>query len=151
MKLHSLKAPIGNKKTRKRLGRGEGSGLGKESGKGHNGQLARSGASVKAGFEGGQMPLQRRLPKFGFKNPNHKSYAALNLDIVNQFVENGKLKEKITIQDLIAAGLVGKRERVKILGRGDVEKAYTIEAHGFSKTAVDKIEKAGGTVTKIDK
>ncbi|MEX0773177.1 MAG: 50S ribosomal protein L15 [Balneolales bacterium] len=151
MKLHSLKAPIGNKKTRKRVGRGEGSGLGKESGRGHNGQLARSGSSVKAGFEGGQMPLQRRLPKFGFKNPNHKSYVTLNLDVLNEFRESGKLKETITLKDLIATGLVGKNELVKILGRGEVEKVYTIEAHGFSKTAADKIEKAGGSVTKIDK
>ncbi|MEX0929614.1 MAG: 50S ribosomal protein L15 [Balneolales bacterium] len=151
MKLHTLKAPIGNRKTRKRVGRCEGSGLGKESGRGHNGQLARSGSSVKAGFEGGQMPLQRRLPKFGFKNPLHKSYIALNLDVINEFNESGKLKDTISHNDLIAAGLAGKKELVKVLGRGEVKKAYTIEAHGFSKTAIDKIEKAGGTVTKIDK
>ncbi|MEX0685228.1 MAG: 50S ribosomal protein L15 [Balneolales bacterium] len=151
MKLHSLKAPIGNKKTRKRLGRGEGSGLGKESGKGHNGQLARSGSSVKPGFEGGQMPLQRRLPKFGFKNPFHKSFIALNLDVINDFIKSGKLKESITHSDLINAGLVGKKELVKVLGRGEVDKPYTIEAHAFSKTALDKIEKAGGSLTKIEK
>ncbi|MEX0779242.1 MAG: 50S ribosomal protein L15 [Balneolales bacterium] len=151
MKLHSLTAPIGNRKTRKRVGRGEGSGLGKESGRGHNGQLARSGSSVKAGFEGGQMPMQRRLPKFGFKNPNRKSYVALNLDIINEFNENGKLKDTITRKDLISARLIGKNDLVKVLGRGEVEKAYTIEAHGFSKTASDKIEKAGGSITKIEK
>lgn len=151
MKLHSLKAPVGNKKTRKRVGRGEGSGLGKESGRGHNGQLARSGSSVKAGFEGGQMPLQRRLPKFGFKNPTHKSYISLNLDIINEFIERGKLNDTISLNDLITAGLVGKNELIKVLGRGEVDKAYTIEAHGFSKTAIEKIEKAGGSTTKIEK
>ena len=151
MKLHSLKAPIGNQKTRKRVGRGEGSGLGQQSGRGRDGQKSRSGASTKSGFEGGQMPLQRRIPKFGFKNPFRKSYIALNLDVLNELVESGKLKETITHTDLINAGLVGKTELVKILGRGEVDKAYTIEAHAFSKTALDKIEKAGGSITKIVK
>jgi len=149
MKLHSLVAPEPNKKTRKRVGRGEGSGLGKQSGRGHKGQKAGSGYSQKRGFEGGQMPLQRRIPKFGFKNPFRKEYVALNLDAIAEFRKNGKIGDTITIQDLITAGIIGKKDLVKVLGRGEVDTAISVEAHGFSKTAIDKIEKAGGSVTKI--
>ncbi|MEX0681224.1 MAG: 50S ribosomal protein L15 [Balneolales bacterium] len=149
MKLNTLVAPEPNKKTRKRIGRGEGSGLGKQSGRGHKGQKSGSGFSNQRGFEGGQMPLQRRIPKFGFKNPFRKEYVALNLDVIADFRERGKLGEIITISDLITAGIIRKKELVKILGRGEVNTSLKIEAHGFSKTAIDKIEKAGGSVTKI--
>ena len=149
MKLHNLVAPEPNKKTRKRVGRGEGSGLGKQSGRGHKGQKSGSGYSQKRGFEGGQMPLQRRIPKFGFKNPFRKEYVALNLDALEDFKKRGKLDAKITIEDFIAAGIIRKNELIKVLGRGDVETAFQVEAHGFSKTAIEKIEKAGGSATKI--
>jgi large subunit ribosomal protein L15 len=149
MKLHNLVAPEPNKKTRKRVGRGEGSGLGKQSGKGHKGQKAGSGYSQKRGFEGGQMPLQRRIPKFGFKNPFRKEYVALNLDALEDFKKRGKIGEKVTIADFISAGIIRKNELLKILGRGDVETAFQVEAHSFSKTAIEKIEKAGGSATKI--
>ena len=149
MKLHSIISPVPNRKTRKRVGRGEGSGLGKQSGKGHKGQKAGSGYSQKRGFEGGQMPLQRRIPKFGFINPFRKEYVALNLDAIADFQERKKLGDTITMESLISAGIVGKKDLVKILGRGEVKGKIHIEAHGFSKTAVEKIEKAGGSVTKI--
>ncbi len=149
MKLHSLVSPVPNRKTRKRVGRGEGSGLGKQSGKGHKGQKAGSGYSQKRGFEGGQMPLQRRIPKFGFKNPFRKEYVALNLDAIADFRENKKLGDTITVEDLVKAGIVHKNELVKVLGRGEITDKISIEAHSFSKSAVEKIEKAGGSVTKI--
>ncbi len=149
MKLHNLVAPGPNNKTRKRVGRGEGSGLGKQSGRGHKGQKSGSGYSQKRGFEGGQMPLQRRIPKFGFKNPFRKEYVALNLDVLEDFKKRGKIGEKVTISDFIAAGIIRKNELVKVLGRGEVETAFQIEAHRFSKTAIEKIEKAGGSATKI--
>jgi large subunit ribosomal protein L15 len=116
MKLHNLVAPGPNKKTRKRVGRGEGSGLGKQSGKGHKGQKAGSGYSQKRGFEGGQMPLQRRIPKFGFKNPFRKEYVALNLDALEDFKKRGKIGEKVTIDDFISAGIIRKNELVKNFG-----------------------------------
>ncbi len=149
MKLHNLVAPGPNRKTRKRVGRGEGSGLGKQSGRGHKGQKSGSGYSQKRGFEGGQMPLQRRIPKFGFKNPFRKEYVALNLDVLEDFKKREKIGEKVTISDFIAAGIIRKNELVKVLGRGEVETAFQIEAHSFSKSAIEKIEKAGGSVTKI--
>jgi large subunit ribosomal protein L15 len=148
MKLHNLKAPAPNKKTGKRLGRGEGSGLGKQSGRGHKGQKAGSGYSRKASFEGGQMPLQRRLPKFGFKNPFRVEYKAINLDMIQErFGE--KTDGKIGVADFISAGLVSKKDLVKVLGRGEVTSRFEIEAHAFSATAVAKIEKAGGTTSTI--
>lgn len=149
MKLHTLEAPEPNKKTRKRVGRGEGSGLGKQSGKGHKGQKAGSGYSQKRGFEGGQMPLQRRIPKFGFKNPFRKEYVAINLDVVEDYRKRGKIGDTVTIDDFIAAGVIRKKEFIKVLGRGEIESAIAIEAHAFSKTAIEKIEKLGGSVTKI--
>ncbi|MFW6348036.1 MAG: 50S ribosomal protein L15 [Cyclonatronaceae bacterium] len=148
MKLHTLKAPECNRKTRKRVGRGEGSGLGQQSGRGHNGQKSRSGYSYKRGFEGGQMPLQRRIPKFGFKNPFRVEYKAVNLDTIQELVNSGKLSENITLADLRNAGLVSPKSLIKILGRGELTSTITIEANAFSKTAVDTIEKAGGS-TKI--
>lgn len=149
MKLHNLAVPEVNRKTRKRLGRGEGSGLGKESGKGHNGQRARSGFSQKRGFEGGQMPLQRRIPKFGFKNPFRKEYVAINIDVLAEFIERKKIGKTVTVDDFVKAGIIRKKQLIKILGRGEINAAIQVEAHGFSKTAIDKIEKAGGSVNKI--
>lgn len=149
MKLHSIKTPKNNLKTRKRVGRGEGSGLGKQSGKGHKGQKAMSGYHKKLGFEGGQMPLIRRVPKFGFKNPFRVEFTGINLDTLDDFITKGKLNETITVSDLIASGLADKNKPVKILGRGDAPKLNSIEAHAFTKAAVDKIEAIGGTVTVI--
>ncbi len=148
MKLHNLKAPAPNKKTPKRVGRGEGSGLGQQSGRGHKGQKSRSGYSYKQGFEGGQMPLQRRVPKFGFKNPFRTEYKAVNLDTIQQLVEEKKVESTVTLKDLRDAGVIGKKDLVKVLGRGELSAALTIEANAFSKSAVDQIEKAGGS-TKI--
>lgn len=146
MKLHTLKAPVDNMKTRKRVGRGEGSGLGQQSGRGNNGQLSRSGASVPASFEGGQMPLQRRLPKFGFKNRFRKEYRGLNLAKIEDFISRGKLTNSISINDLIVNRLALKGESVKVLGNGELSQAITIEAHAITKSAQEKLEKAGGSV-----
>lgn len=149
MKLENLKAPAPNKKTRKRLGRGEGSGLGQQSGKGHKGQKAISGYNRKAGFEGGQMPLQRRLPKFGFKNPFRVEYQGINLDVITKYVDAGRLGSTISVDDLINVGLVDINDKVKLLGRGEVSKAFTITVHAFSKAAETKVTDAGGSVSVI--
>lgn len=149
MKLHTLKAPEPNLKTRKRVGRGEGSGLGQQSGRGHKGQKAGSGYSYKRGFEGGQMPLQRRIPKFGFKSPFRVEYKAVNLDAIQSLITEGGLGENISHIDLVNSGLVSKKDKVKVLGRGDLTSKVNVEAHAFSKTAVEKIEKAGGTAKTI--
>ena len=151
MKLENLQSPAPNKKTRKRVGRGEGSGLGKQSGRGHKGQKAGSGYSHKTGFEGGQMPLQRRVPKFGFKNPFRIEYAAVNLDSIDALIQESKLSDTITVEDIYQSGLVRQGKLIKILGRGEVTKAVNITVHAFSKTAEEKITKAGGTITKIEK
>ncbi len=148
MKLHNLKAPVPNRKTAKRLGRGEGSGLGQQSGRGHKGQKSRSGYSYKQGFEGGQMPLQRRIPKFGFKSPFRTAYKAVNLDTLQKLVDEGKVEKTVTLKDLRDSGIVGKKDLVKILGRGELSASLEIEANAFSKSAVELIEKAGGS-TKI--
>jgi large subunit ribosomal protein L15 len=150
MKLHNLSAPASNQKTRKRVGRGEGSGLGKQSGKGHKGQKAMSGYKKKLGFEGGQMPLIRRIPKFGFKNRFRVSYTGINLDVIETFHANGKLGETITLADLYAAGLADKNNPVKILARGEITKGFSIEAHAFTKAAIEKIEKASGKANVIE-
>ena len=150
MKLHNLKAPVPNKKNRKRVGRGQGSGTGEQSGRGHNGQLSRSGGKVKAGFEGGQMPLQRRIPKFGFTNNFRTEYQALNLLRVADYIEAGKLEETITIQDLIDARLLDKKQLVKLLGDGEFDQKISIEVHACSKSAKEKVEAAGGTVTIVN-
>lgn len=149
MKLENLQSPAPNKKSRKRLGRGEGSGLGQQSGRGHKGQKSNTGGNIKPGFEGGQMPLQRRIPKFGFKNPFRKEYAGINLDVITDFIQRGKLGENITKQDLITCGLIHKKDLVKILGRGELTQKVSIEADAFTKSSVEKIEKAGGTATVI--
>ncbi len=150
MKLNKLKAPTPNKKNRKRVGRGEGSGLGQESGRGMNGAKSRSGYSRRPWFEGGQMPLQRRVPKFGFTNPNRVSYRPINLDTISDYIESGKLETSITFIDLVNAGLVKKNELAKILGNGDIEMNIELEAHALSKSALVKIEKAGGKVKIIN-
>lgn len=149
MDLSNLKAPVPNQKNSKRVGRGQGSGRGEQSGRGHNGQRSRSGYSERAWFEGGQMPLQRRIPKFGFKNINRTEYRAINLHTIGEFIEAGKLSEKITIEDLLNARLAHKRDKVKLLGRGDLEQKIEIEVHAASKSAVEKVDKAGGKLTIV--
>lgn len=146
MKLHELKAAEGSRQERKRKGRGIGSGNGKTAGKGHKGQNARSGGGVRPGFEGGQTPLFRRLPKRGFTNINRKDYAIVNLDTLNRF-EDGT---EVTPALLIETGIVSKEKAgIKILAKGKVEKKLTVKAHKFSSTAVEAIEAAGGKTEVI--
>ncbi|MCC5928454.1 MAG: 50S ribosomal protein L15 [Cyclobacteriaceae bacterium] len=148
MKLHTLKPAKGAVKVGKRLGRGQGSGMGGTSTRGHKGAKSRSGYSQKQGFEGGQMPLQRRIPKFGFKNPNRVEYKAVNLDTIEELAQ--KLSEtEISVQTLIDNGIVGKNHLVKILSRGELKSKLSINAHAFSAKAVEAIEKLGGTVNKL--
>ena len=147
MKLHELSPAQGSKKDVKRIGRGAGSGQGKTAGKGHKGAKARAGYSRRPGFEGGQMPLQRRVPKFGFKNINRVEYKAINLDALEALAAAANLT-KITVDDLRQAGLVSKNGLVKVLGNGAVTKALEIEANAFSKSAEEAITAAGGTVIK---
>ena len=143
MKLHTLKPNSGSTKSRKRIGRGQGSGKGGTSTRGHKGAKSRSGYSQKVGFEGGQMPLQRRVPKFGFKNPNRVEYKPINLDVIQQLAESSREKS-ITLDLLIANGLAGKSDLVKILGRGALTAKVEVSAHAFSASATESIEKAGG-------
>lgn len=145
MKLHNLKAPDSHKK-RKRVGRGQGSGMGEQSGRGHNGQKSRSGSKVKAWFEGGQMPLQRRIPKFGFRNPFRVEYQAINVEKISNFIEAGKLSDTITIADLVNSGLADDNDRIKLLGTGEIDSKISIEVHACSKSAREKVEAAGGSV-----
>ena len=146
MKLHELRAADGSTKNRKRRGRGTATGQGKTGGRGMNGQNSRSGGGVRLGFEGGQMPLYRRIPKRGFNNIWKTEYAILNLDDLNRF-ENGDV---VTPELLKEAGIVKKaKDGVKILGDGQIEKSITVKAHKFSKTAADKIESAGGKAEVI--
>lgn len=149
MNLHTLKAPAPNNKTRKRVGRGEGSGLGQQSGRGNNGQKSRSGASIPASFEGGQMPLQRRLPKFGFKNRFRKEYRGLNLAKIQDFIDRAKLSTEISFDDLVKNRLANKGESVKVLGNGELKQAIKIEAHAITKSANEKLEKAGGSLSLL--
>ena len=147
MDLSNLQPAKGATHSRKRVGRGEGSGHGGTSTRGHNGAQSRSGYSRKIGFEGGQMPLQRRVPKFGFTNPNRVEYKGINLDTLQMLVESKKMKSTIVFQDLIDIGLVGKKELVKILGRGELSVKLDITAHAVSKSAVAAIEAKGGSAT----
>lgn len=141
MRLHELRKAEGSTKVAKRKGRGQGSGLGKTAGRGHKGQNARSGAGVRLGFEGGQMPLYRRLPKRGFTNIWGTTYTTLNVSDLNRF-EDG---QEVTAELLKEAGLIKKtNDGVKILGDGNLEKKLTVKANKFSKTAIEKIESAGG-------
>jgi large subunit ribosomal protein L15 len=146
MDLNTLKPAIGSTKKRKRIGRGTGSGHGKTATKGHKGQKARSGGSIKAGFEGGQMPLQRRLPKHGFTPVERIEYSVVNLKQLDVF-ESGST---VNLETLIAKGLVNRSNiNVKILGNGDIAKSLTVSATKFSQSAKDKIIAAGGTIEEI--
>ena len=148
MTLHTLKPAAGAVQTRKRIGRGPGSGLGGTSTRGHKGAKARSGYSKKIGFEGGQMPLQRRLPKFGFKNINRVEYKAINLSTLQELAAAKNL-EKIGVEELIAAGFINSRQLVKILGNGELTTKLDVTAHACSKTAEAAITALGGTATKL--
>ena len=143
MNLSNLKPADGSRKQRKRVGRGEGSGHGGTSTRGHKGAKSRSGYSRKIGFEGGQQPLQRRVPKFGFTNPNRVEYKGINLDTLQELIDRKKLKA-VTVTDLMENGLAGKRDLVKILGRGELKSGVSIQAHKFSASARTAIEAAGG-------
>jgi large subunit ribosomal protein L15 len=151
MDLSNLKAPIPNRKSTKRVGRGQGSGRGEQSGRGHNGQKSRSGHKQRAWFEGGQMPLQRRLPKFGFKNFNRTENRGINVHTISEFIEAGKLDTKISVEDLVNIGLAHKDDTIKLLGRGDIDQKIDIEVHAASKSAEEKVDKAGGTLTIVKK
>ncbi|MBO7301534.1 MAG: 50S ribosomal protein L15 [Bacteroidaceae bacterium] len=148
MKLNNLKPAEGAVKARKRIGRGTGSGRGGTSTRGHKGAKSRSGYSKKIGFEGGQMPLQRRVPKYGFKNINRVEYKAVNLSTLQALAENNSL-EVINVQTLIAAGFVSSSQLVKVLANGTLTAKLTVEAHAFSAKAVEAIEAVGGTVVKL--
>ncbi len=148
MKLHNLTPAAGSTHARRRIGRGTGSGLGGTSTRGHKGAKARSGYKKKIGFEGGQMPLQRRVPKAGFKNINHKEYYAVNISTLQKLAEKNGL-EKIGVVELVKAGLTNGKELVKILGNGELKAKLTVEAHAFSAKAKAAIEAAGGTATQI--
>ena len=148
MKLNNLKPAEGAVKARKRIGRGTGSGRGGTSTRGHKGAKSRSGYSKKIGFEGGQMPLQRRVPKYGFKNINRVEYKAVNLSTLQALAEANSL-ELVNIQTLIAAGFVSSNQLVKILANGTLTAQLTVEAHAFSAKAVEAIEAVGGTVVKL--
>ncbi|WP_028663500.1 50S ribosomal protein L15 [Runella zeae] len=148
MNLSSLKPAAGSVKTKKRLGRGHGSGMGGTSTRGHKGAQSRSGYSQKSHFEGGQMPLQRRVPKFGFKNINRVEYKALNLDTIQALVE----KTNVALVDtevLLSNGLISKTDLVKVLNRGELKAAVEVKVHAFSKTAAEAIEKAGGKAVTL--
>ncbi|PIC64989.1 50S ribosomal protein L15 [Sporosarcina sp. P13] len=141
MKLHELKPAEGSRKNRKRVGRGIGSGTGKTSGRGHDGQNSRSGGGVRLGFEGGQIPLFQRLPKRGFTNINRKDYAIVNLDTLNRFEEG----TEVTPELLLETGVVSNaKSGIKILGNGTLDKKITVKANKFSASAKEAIEKAGG-------
>ena len=148
MKLNSLQPAAGSTKTRKRIGRGPGSGLGGTSTRGHKGAKSRSGYKTKIGFEGGQMPLQRRVPKFGFKNINRVEYKAINLSTIQTLAE-AKGLEKVTVADLVAAGFISSNQLVKVLGNGNLTIKLEVEAHAFSKSAVAAIEAVGGNAVKL--
>lgn len=148
MNLSSLKPAQGATKTRKRIGRGTGSGLGGTSTRGHKGAKSRSGYSKKIGFEGGQMPIQRRLPKFGFKNINRVEYKAVNIETLQQLADAQKYA-KIGIEELVNAGFISSSQKVKILGKGSITVKLEVSAHAFSKTAEEAIQAAGGTVVKL--
>ena len=148
MKLHNLKPAEGSTHSRRRIGRGPGSGLGGTSTRGHKGAKARSGYKKKIGFEGGQMPLQRRLPKFGFKNINRVEYKAINLSTIQSLVE-AKGYEKVGVAELIAAGFVSNGQLVKVLGNGQLTSKVDVEANAFSKSAEAAITAVGGNAVKL--
>ena len=150
MELHNLKPAKGSIKKGKRVGRGEGSKRGGTYTRGHKGAKSRSGYSRKIGFEGGQQPLQRRVPKFGFTNPNRKEYQGINLDRLQDLVDSKKIKTKVDKQILIDNGLAKKKDLIKILGRGELKAKLDISVDAFSASAKIAIEKAGGTTTIIE-
>jgi large subunit ribosomal protein L15 len=148
MDLSNLKPAKGSTGKKRRLGRGQGSGKGGTSTKGHKGQKSRSGYSKKIGFEGGQMPLQRRIPKYGFKNINRKEYKGINLSTLEELASKKNLKT-IDVQTFIDAGLVNRKGLVKILGNGELTQKLEVKAHAFSKTAQEAIEAKDGKAVKI--
>ena len=150
MDLSNLKPAEGSvKNNSKRVGRGQGSGKGGTATRGHKGAKSRSGYSKKLGFEGGQMPLQRRVPKFGFKNINRKDYQGVNLDTLQELVDNKKIKDTVTLETLIGLGVVGKNDLVKILGRGELKTKLQISVHKFTASAKAAIEAAGGEAVNV--
>lgn len=146
MKLNELQPAPGSRTERKRVGRGTGSGSGKTSGRGHKGQNARSGGGVRPGFEGGQNPIYRRLPKRGFTSPNRKEYAIVNLDTLNRFAEGTEVTPELLVKQGIVKDL---KSGIKILGNGDLSAKLTVKAHKFSETAAEKIKAAGGATEVI--
>ena len=148
MNLSNLKPAEGSTKNRKRIGRGTGSGRGGTSTRGHKGAGSRSGNKTKVGFEGGQMPLQRRVPKVGFKNPNRVEYVGVNLDVIQALTEKYTLSS-VDFDTLKEHGLVSKNGLVKILGRGELKAKLEVKAHAFTATAQKAIEAAGGTIVKL--
>ena len=148
MKLNNLTPAAGSRGREKRIGRGEGSGHGGTSTRGHKGAQARSGYSRKTGFEGGQMPIQRRLPKFGFTNPNRVEYEAINVDVLELIATENNLSV-ITLEAIREAGYAGRNDLVKILGNGTLTKAVEVTANAFSKSAIAKIEAAGGKANTL--
>lgn len=148
MELHNLKPAEGAVKKGKRIARGQGSGRGGTSTKGHKGAQSRTGYSRSVGFEGGQMPLQRRTPKFGFKNPNRTEYVGINLDRLQDFASSNNASE-ITYEALLEANVIKKSEKVKILGRGELTAKLSVKVHAYTKTAKEAIEKAGGSAETI--
>src|SRR5882762_2327642 len=148
MNLSNLKPAEGSTKNRKRIGRGTGSGRGGTSTRGHKGAGSRSGTSTKVGFEGGQMPLQRRVPKVGFKNPNRVEYVGVNLDVLQALTEKYTLSS-VDFDTLKEHGLVSRNDLVKILGRGELKAKLEVKAHAFTATAQKAIEAAGGTIVKL--
>ena len=149
MNLSNLKPASGSVRNKKRIARGQGSGNGGTATRGHNGQKSRSGYSRKVGFEGGQMPLQRRVPKFGFKNINRVEYKVINLDTIQALVDSKKIKDELTFEILLANGLARKNDLVKILGRGDLTSKLNITMHKFTSSSQAAIEEAGGVVTSL--
>ena len=149
MQLNNLKPAKGSVKAGTRIGRGQGSGKGGTSTRGHKGAKSRSGYSKKIGFEGGQMPLQRRVPKFGFKNINRKEYQGVNLDTLQKLVDDGKIKDTVNLEVLIENRLAGKNDLVKILGRGELKAKLNVTVHKFTATAKEAIEKAGGEAVTL--
>ena len=150
MDLSNLKPAEGSvKRNSKRIGRGEGSGKGGTSTRGHKGAKSRSGYSKKIGFEGGQMPLQRRVPKFGFTNRNRKVYQGINLDTLQNLVDEGRIKDTVDMDVLVENGLAGRNELVKILGRGELKANLKVSVHKFTASAKEAIEAAGGEVVTL--
>ncbi|QNF31783.1 50S ribosomal protein L15 [Adhaeribacter swui] len=148
MNLSLLQPALGSVKDRKRIGRGTGSGRGGTSTRGHKGAKSRSGYSSKIGFEGGQMPLQRRVPKFGFKNFNRVEYSPINIDVISSLA-NSLQVNVVDLEFFKAHGLISKNDKVKVLGRGEINNPIEIHAHAFSKSASELIEKAGGKIVLI--